>query len=32
MTIEKAKERAKAAVAEARETLVEVSRDIHEHP
>ena len=32
MSIDKAKERAKAAVAEARETLVEVSRDIHEHP
>jgi len=32
MSIDKAKERAKVAVAEAGEMLVEVSRDIHEHP
>ena len=32
MSIDKAKERAKAAVTEARETLVEVSADIHSHP
>ncbi len=32
MNIDKAKERAKTAVAEAREMLVEVSLDIHSHP
>ncbi len=32
MSIDKANQRAKVAVAEATATLVEVSRDIHEHP